>query len=184
MNTQVKNTGSPDQKEETSSRTRDGNLPVLNPLEAIRDLLHGDQVRQIESSMSQLSQDMTAQLQKMNEKFRESLCQLSTDIGEKILELNGRIDDLSQQQKMDKELLQQQLDTLRRETLDANAELQQILQQEANRLTDEVEQRHAEALLEIDKTSTLLSDRKADRQTIASLLTCMADQLQEDGKEK
>lgn len=184
MNSKAKKEGSQPQSSGTQDPVRDAIHASLNPLEAIRDLLHGDQVRQIEGSLDKLSQDISTQLQSMNDKFRESLCQLSTDIGEKMQELGLRIDAVNQHQNERSDQLQQRLESLHQETLEANLELQQSLQAEANHLTEEIDQRYAEVMSDLDTAKHDLSDKKADRKTLACLLTQMANQLEASEPDK
>ncbi len=158
-----------------------------NQLAAIRDLLHGEELRTINSDIVKLTDDMNNRLQHMSDHFEQALSKLSTDFSSKLEDLGKHLESLNKQHHHREDDLSSDIDDLRhrleqaqQESNQADSELHDELQSEADRLMRELNQRHDKAMAELEKTSQDLSSNKADRKTLANLLASMANNLTAD----
>lgn len=125
----------------------------------IRDLLFGDQLRLVNQRVDQMEAAFQAKLQEMNNQFSAALAETRQDF-------TDRLDDQKQQLQNVKQELQDSDDILR----------SQLLQQ-LDQLAQQMERNHNDVMAKINSASDELTHNKADRKTLASLLSTMADSL-------
>ena len=186
-------TTAPEPKESTpTDQPGPVDLATITPekqLAAIRDLLHGEEVRRINAEILRLAEDMQSRLDALRETAESSLQQLSTEFSARLDELRKHVDMLNKQ-RIDREgglsgdiaNLEKSLAESQRESNEADNELHKELRSEAARLMREMTERHREAMAELKKTAQDLSANKADRKTLATLLATVATNLNADEK--
>jgi ABC-type transporter Mla subunit MlaD len=188
-----KKTTAPEPEEYSpTDQSESADLVAVTPedqLIAIRDLLHGEEVRRINASIQRLSEDFQARLDALREAAESSLHRLGTELSARSDDLRNHVDMLNKQ-RIDREAglsgdianVEKSLAESQREASQADNELHNELKSEAERLMREMTERHREAMAELKKTAQDLSANKADRKTLATLLATVATNLGADEK--
>lgn len=160
-------------------------------MQRVRELLFGRKSRQIETSLSALESRLLSEHQSLRAEVHERFDALETYLKS---ELNALVESLdreeenrrSQDQKLDEKLreihkelteganaLQKRLEKSDREHREELLEARQKLSEELRNQGEELEEK-------LDEQSTRLRQGKADRSTMAALLTDMATRLVDD----
>lgn len=156
-------------------------------LHEIQNLLFGQQMGQLESVISELKDGVNKQLAQLEKKFTQSLDKQRKDFSAQLSELNKHLDDVDGQHQNRESLLEDDLDSLRQslETFEAQTEsahdsLEKQLLSESQKLSEELNAKHDDAIEKLQSSSTSLDDRKVDRAALAALLNNVAQTIQSE----
>ncbi|OZG72858.1 hypothetical protein BTA51_12855 [Hahella sp. CCB-MM4] len=173
--------------EQPSQAVQPDEVQAESQLSAIRDLLYGAQVRQINLDIDTLAEKMNDRMQQLSDKLEQSIQELNSTFSAKLDDLGKHLESLNKQRCQREDDLSADIDDLRNKLNEAHQESEQAdralhdeLQAEADRLTREMARQHSQAMAELKKSSQELSSNKADRKTLANLLASMADNLTTD----
>nr|CAA6825625.1 MAG: Unknown protein [uncultured Thiotrichaceae bacterium] len=152
-------------------------------LDLVRNILFGEQVRQTEKRQASLEQHIQASVAALNEEVCKKIdalkgeVNLLTDLLEEESQTR-KADVLAHQGNMSR--VEQSIDKLGHQVLRNHSELGDCLENETNRLGTRMNDWREEILQKLENATSTLGHEKADRQSIAVLLTEMADQLVAD----
>jgi len=152
-------------------------------LDMVRKILFGEQVRQTEKRQASLERHIQSSVAALNEETCKKIdalkgeMSLLTDLLEE--ESNARKSAvLTQQENVNN--AKQSIDQLGQQVLKNHNELGDRLSNEANKLGTQMNDWREDILQKVQDATSTLGNEKVDRQSIAVLLTEMADQLVAD----
>lgn len=155
-------------------------------LDLVRKILFGEQVKQTEKRQASLERYIQASIASLNEETCHKIDALKveisvlTDLFEE--EVQARKANMISTQDNFRQV-EQSIDKLGHQVLKNHSELSERLNDEKNRLDVQMRDWRQEILQQLQDTSRALGHEKADRQSIAVLLTEMAEQLVADEPE-
>ncbi len=169
---------------EPSAAESDAKPDSTLQLKEIRELLFGAQVREVNADIHTLQQDTNTRIKQLTQQMQHSLAELTATFNSRLDDLAKHLESLNSQRMAREDDLAADIDHLRHQLEEAKAasdqadnQLHDRLTNEAERLANELNQRHHEAMERLNQTSTELSSNKADRKTLANLLAGMANNL-------
>jgi uncharacterized protein YoxC len=157
-------------------------------IDKVRDILFGTQMRDYDRRFARLEERLLKETSDLKEDVRKRVASLEQYVKQEVEALGDRLTAEHQgREEAVKQLGHDLRDTgqsFERKTAamdDQNARAQRDLRQQLleaqQRLTDELQSRHAELLGALNRESTELRDEKTDRAALASLFTEMAMRL-------
>ncbi|HEX2339357.1 MAG TPA: hypothetical protein VHI98_02665 [Vicinamibacterales bacterium] len=177
------------QSTETQARTQDVDSGAS--LEKVRDLLFGVQMRDYERKFARLEERLLKETGDVREDVRKRLASIEQLIRTEIEALSGRlkgeqdersktVKDLSRQLEETARTFEQKTGQLDDQMARALREIRQQLHEQNQRLSDEIRQQADDIVSRLVRESQELRTDKADRATLAALLTDMAMRLTDD----
>jgi hypothetical protein len=178
-----------------SEETRDANdtpattQPVGGAsIDKVRDILFGVQMRDYDRRFARVEERLTKDTAELRDEVRRRVSALEQFVHQELAALGDRLSAeqgvrLDADRALGEQLRESGLAFERRSAaLDdqgarAQRELRQQLLEQAQRLTDEIQQKHQALLDVVARASGELRDEKADRAALASLFTEMAMRL-------
>lgn len=152
-------------------------------LDLVRKILFGEQVKQTEKRQASLERYIQASVASLNEETCKKIDTLKSEINA----LTDLFDEETQARKTNLASTQENIgrvehsiDKLGHQVLKNHSELNERLDTEKNRLGTQMRDWRQDILQQLQDTTHTLSHEKADRQSIAVLLTEMAEQLVAD----
>jgi DNA anti-recombination protein RmuC len=157
-------------------------------IDKVRDILFGAQMREYDRRFSRLEERLLKETSDLKDDVRKRLGALEEYLKQELEALGQRLST----ERGDREDAAKSLGHDLRETANAfdrkmasmdeqaaraQRDLRQQLLDQHQRLTDELQSRHAELLATLNREATELRDEKADRTALASLFTEMALRL-------
>ncbi len=153
-------------------------------LQSIRHLLFGDEVTRLESLLEQQRNHFDNQLAKLEKMINISSEQLDSRITQMVSEVKSNLQGFHTEHEQHEEELEQKLgevgkrlDDFKTHTQSDLMETHRELDKATKKLYQSLDMEVKKLRLEIDNTSKELSNNKADRKTLASLLESMATNL-------
>lgn len=155
-------------------------------LDLVRKILFGEQVKQTEKRQASLERYIQASVASLNEETCKKIDTLKSEINA----LTDLFDEETQARKTNLASTQENIgrvensiDKLGHQVLKNHSELNERLVTEKNRLDAQMSDWRQDILQQLQDATHVLGHEKADRQSIAVLLTEMAEQLVADESE-
>ncbi len=160
-------------------------------MQRVRELLFGRKSRQLETSLSALENKLLGEHQKLRAEVNERFDALESYLKSELNSLVESLDREEENRRSQDDKLGEQLREMHKEiTEEANAlqkrleksdrEHREELLEARQRLSEELRNQGEELEEKLDEQSSRLSQGKADRSTMAALLTDMATRLVDD----
>jgi hypothetical protein len=160
-------------------------------LDKVRDILFGNQMRDVERRFARLEERLTKETASLKEDVRKRLDAIeayirseSESLGAQIRsERNDRTDahgSLSIELKETARSLERKATAIDEQHSKGQRDLRQQMLEQHQRLTDDLQQKVEEILATLGRTAQELRSDKADRATIAALLTEVAMRLNDE----
>ena len=164
---------------------------VGESLDTVRDILFGAQARESEKRIAGLEQRVQKTVDGIREETRKRLDAIEAYINKEVQALLEQIKtEQTKRAEADKDLasdlaettktLTKRIADLEESSTTAQRELRKQILDQSKILTDELHKGLAELRALVDRTSNELSNRKADRTALASMLTDVAAALSDD----
>lgn len=152
-------------------------------LEMVRNILFGEQVRETEKRQASLERYIRVSVGALNEETQKRIDGLKSDINllTDLLEeeiQNRKSNVQSHRERFEK--VEQTIDKLGHQVLDNRTELNNRVDHEKQQLQQQMKDWRQDILQQLQVATARLNSDKADRQSIALLLTEMADNLVAD----
>jgi DNA repair exonuclease SbcCD ATPase subunit len=155
-------------------------------LSEIRQLLFGDQTKELKNSIDQLSQNLSNELNQLSERMEADLsdfqhevnCSLKKIVDSQQADFNEHEDKENTIQKSILELSKNFIDYQESDKKE-QLSIENALREEISKLQKELEKKHHEAIQKLEQSANELKDTKADKNTLATMLSSMATNLQE-----
>jgi len=167
-------------KEESSPNSKDE-----HQLYKIRELLFGEQLRDIETAIKSLGDKLSISLHVVNGNLQSEIKQLNHDLEHKITQLNHQQIDINNQHNSTEKLIEDSLSALSSEFhtyQQSDDEHQKSTETHlidmVEKLSQELNKKHIEAMEKLNVSANELKNNKADRKTLADLLSTMASNLE------
>lgn len=168
----------------TTVKTKATSNDSAEKLLAIRDLLFGEQVSQLESTINSHNKSITTRIDKLEKLITKTQQQFKDNINKAVEKINDTIDSHHSEHESQESILEDKLMALgksleqyQNQTEGDFNEAQNELSNAAKEIYNSLESEVKQLSDRIDKTSRELSSNKADRKTLASLLEGMASNL-------
>jgi DNA anti-recombination protein RmuC len=157
-------------------------------IDKVRDILFGGQMRDYDKRFARLEERLTKDTAELRDEIRKRLSALEQFVHQEVAAIGDRLAG-EQHARLDAEkalgdelreagrAFERRTAAMDDQSSRAQRELRQALLEQAQRLTDEIQQRHEELLGVVGRASGELRDEKADRAALASLFTEMALRL-------
>ncbi|MDZ7962520.1 MAG: hypothetical protein RMY34_32425 [Aulosira sp. DedQUE10] len=169
------------------------NLSELNSLDKVRDILFGNQVREVEKRFSRLEERLIKELNNVRDETKKRLDYLELYIKKEVDSLTERLKNeqidrdtgvkaLAEEQKNLTLSLEKKFAQLDEQTTNSQRELREQILNQSNSLQDDIRQKYQEILTLLERESQELRRDKTDRSKLASLFTELAVRLNSDIK--
>ena len=154
-------------------------------LQEIQQLLFGQQVAEVRQSIDSLNEQNKQQFIEMDKKMAVSIKELKTHITTQLDDLTKHVNQLNDSSERrdasieaDIASLQQEVNGFHQEAVDAHDSLESQMFAEVEKLSVELERKYQDILDKLSQASGDLTQDKIGRQTLAKLLTNMAENLE------
>lgn len=169
------------------------NITDLNSLDKVRDILFGNQIRDVDKRFARLEERLVKEFANVRDETRKRLDSLEIYIKKEVESLTERLkneqierDDgvklLAQEQKNITLSLEKKLGQFDEQTANSQRELREQILNQSNSLQDEIQKKYEEILKLLERESQELRRDKTDRSHLGSLLTELAIRLNSDNK--
>ncbi|MBD2166920.1 hypothetical protein H6G64_21525 [Calothrix sp. FACHB-156] len=169
------------------------NLAELNSLDKVRDILFGNQVREVEKRFARLEDRLVKELNNVRDETKKRLDYLELYIKKEVDSLTERLKNeqldrdtgvkaLAEEQKNITINLEKKFAQLDEQTTNSQRELREQILNQSNSLQDDIRQKYQEILTLLERESQELRRDKTDRSKLASLFTELAVRLNSDIK--
>ncbi len=167
------------------------NITDLNSLDKVRDILFGNQIRDVDKRFARLEERLVKEFANVRDETRKRLDSLEIYIKKEVESLTERLkneqierDDgvklLAQEQKNLTLALEKKLGQFDEQTANSQRELREQILNQSNSLQDEIQKKYEEILKLLERESQELRRDKTDRSHLGSLLTELAIRLNSD----
>jgi ElaB/YqjD/DUF883 family membrane-anchored ribosome-binding protein len=150
----------------------------------IRRLLFGQEVSAINQMIETMQHQFDQQIQQMTQYFEKEMTDMSQEFQKELSKISEKHQDLSHQTDEFHHEFDQAVSTIQNEIDNSSSdgikhlkEAQQSIQTQLDHMSKQLQEKHQIALDKIAQTANELTDNKADRKTLASLLATMANNL-------
>ncbi|MBD2204198.1 hypothetical protein H6G33_26225 [Calothrix sp. FACHB-1219] len=169
------------------------NLSEINSLDRVRDILFGNQVREVDKRFARLEERLTKELTNLRDETKKRLDYLETYIKKEIdslterlkheqLERDAGVKALAEEHKNLTISLEKKITQLDEHTTNSQRELREHLLNQSNSLQDDIRQKYEEIIALLERESQELRREKTDRSQLASLFSELAIRLNNDVK--
>lgn len=154
-------------------------------LSDIRELLFGQQTNELKNSIEQLGENLSKELQQLSARMESDLSDFQHEVDNNLKKIiDSQQGDFSEhedrEQSIEKSIsdLNESFSNYQKSDKEKQTTIEKSLREEIKSLHKELEQKHNEAIRKVEKASTELKDSKADKNTLATMLSSMATNLQ------
>ncbi|MBW4645756.1 MAG: hypothetical protein KME23_22675 [Goleter apudmare HA4340-LM2] len=167
------------------------NLGEINSLDKVRDILFGNQIREVEKKFTRLEERLSKEFVNVRDETRKRLDALETYIKKEVESLTERLKNeqserdsgvktLAEEQKNLTITLEKKFAQFEEQTTNNHRELREQILSQSNNLQDDIRQKYEEILALLERESQELRRDKTDRSSLASLFTELAIRLNSD----
>ncbi|BAY27210.1 hypothetical protein NIES2100_70320 [Calothrix sp. NIES-2100] len=180
-------------QEINKSQLNGTNLSELNSLDKVRDILFGNQVREVDKRFARLEERLVKELTNLRDETKKRLDYLETYIKKEVDSLTERLKNeqlerdtavkiLAEDHKNLTNSLEKKIAQFDEQTTNSQRELREHLLNQSNSLQDDIRQKYEEILTLLERESQELRREKTDRSQLASLFSELAIRLNADIK--
>ncbi|MBD2354079.1 hypothetical protein H6G41_05490 [Tolypothrix sp. FACHB-123] len=169
------------------------NLSEINSLDRVRDILFGNQVREVEKRFGRLEERLAKELTNLRDETKKRLDYLETYIKKEVdslterlkneqLERDAGVKALAEDHRNLSISLEKKIAQFDEQTTNSQRELREHLLNQSNSLQDDIRQKYEEIIALLERESQELRREKTDRSQLASLFSELAIRLNADVK--
>ncbi|AFY33130.1 hypothetical protein [Calothrix sp. PCC 7507] len=169
------------------------NFGEINSLDKVRDILFGNQIREVEKKYIRLEERLVKELANVRDEQRKRLDSLEIYIKKEVESLTERLKHeqserdngvklLAEEHKNITIALEKKLTQFEEQTTNSQRELREQILNQSNSLQDDIRQKYEEILTLLEREAQELRRDKTDRSSLASLFTELAIRLNSDTK--
>lgn len=169
------------------------NISDVNSLDKVRDILFGNQVRDIDKRFARLEERLLKEFTNVRDETRKRLDSLEIYIKKEVEALTESLKNeqaerdsgvtlLVQEQKNIALSLEKKLAQLDEQTTKSQREMREQILNQSKSLQDEIQEKYAEIVKLLERESDELRRDKTDRSSLASLFTELAIRLNSEPK--
>jgi len=152
----------------------------------IRQLLFGQQMQEIQSSIELLGQNLTKEIDNLSIRMEKELGNFQAEVDENLKKIveNQQSDSFeheNREQSIEASInaLNENFSDYQKADKKNQQETEKLLRAEIKKLSKELESKHLDTMDKLEQTANELKDNKADKNTLATMLSNMAVNLQE-----
>jgi uncharacterized protein YukE len=175
----------PEKKKTGSEPPEDGNI------DKIRDILFGTQSRDFERRFARMEERLSKEISDMRDETRKKSDALEAFMKGEVKSLGDRLaSEQNSRAEAVKSLtdglseisqnLENKVTTINDQAAKSESDFRQQLLAQSKSLSDEIQKRHNELIVSLERESSEIRDDKADRKALAELFTEMAMRLTND----
>lgn len=164
-----------------------------NSLDKVRDILFGNQIREVDKRFARLEERLIAELVNVRDETRKRLDALENYIRQEVDSLTERLKkeqverdavvrSLSEENKNINSSLENKIAQFDEQTTSRQRELREHILNQSKNLQDDLQQKYEEILALLKRETQELQKDKTDRSKLAALFTELAIRLNADNK--
>ncbi|MBD2494189.1 hypothetical protein [Nostoc sp. FACHB-280] len=164
-----------------------------NSLDKVRDILFGNQIRDVDKRLTRLEENLISELVSLREENRKRLDVLESYIRQEVdslteqlkkeqLERDSGMRSLSEEQKNSNLSLENKIAQVDEQTTNRQRELREHILNQSKNLQDDIQQKYEEILAVLKREMQDIQREKTDRSKLAALFTELAVRLNTDHK--
>ena len=164
------------------------NIGEINSLDKVRDILFGNQMREVEKKIARLEERLVKECANSRDETRKRLDSLEhyikTEVESLAEQLNneqGKRDEavktLAEEHKNITISLEKKLTQFDEKTINNQREMREQILNQSKNLHDDIRQKYEEILVALEREAKELRNNKTDRATLANLFTELAIRL-------
>jgi len=167
------------------------NFGEINSLDKVRDILFGNQIREVEKKFTRLEERLVKELANVRDENRKRLDSLEIYIKKEVESLTERLRNeqserdagvkaLTEEHKNITISLEKKLTQFEEQSTNSQRELREQILNQSHSLQDDIRQKYEEILTLLEREAQELRRDKTDRSSLASLFTELAIRLNSD----
>jgi hypothetical protein len=167
------------------------NLGEINSLDKVRDILFGNQIREVEKKFARLEERLSKEFTNVRDETRKRLDALEIYIKKEVESLTERLKNeqserdagvksLAEEQKNITVALEKKFAQFEEQTTNSHRELREQILNQSNSLQDDIRQKYEEIVTLLEREAKELRRDKTDRSSLASLFTELAIRINSD----
>ena len=187
----TKSTQHPANNQGTRNLKETGNIMSAGNIDNVREILFGAQAQQYEQRFNRLEEILKNELANIRDETKKSLNSLESFVKKEFESLadelhtekrerDGNIDDISESLKSVSKNLEKKIAALDDKNIRVQRDVQEQILKQSNDLMDDSRTKHENISSTLNDAVKELTDKKADRITLANLLTEMSMRLKEE----
>jgi len=164
-----------------------------NSLDKVRDILFGNQIREVDKRFARLEERLIAELVNMRDETRKRLDALESYVRQEVDSLTERLKkeqverdaivrSLAEEQKNIHSSLENKIAQFDEQTTNRQRELREQILNQSKNLQDDLQQKYEEILALLKRETQELQKDKTDRSKLAALFSELAIRLNTDNK--
>jgi len=164
-----------------------------NSLDKVRDILFGNQIREVDKRFARLEERLIAELANVRDETRKRLDALESYVRQEVDSLTERLKkeqaerdmavrSLSEEQKNINLSLENKIAQFDEQTTNRQRELREQILNQSKNLQDDLQQKYEEILALLKRETQELQKDKTDRSKLAALFSELAIRLNADNK--
>lgn len=160
---------------------------LVNELFQLRDILFGEDKRNFQFNLDELQESTQVQFDSLSTQLYAELSDLKSHIDECFSRLSSQISDVDHQHneteneiKRCVDLTTNELSAFEEKSKQISSDIIDRVNGEADQLNDKFTRQYTDTLSQLDSVAAELNNSKADRKTLAQLLTTVAKSLDDD----
>jgi phage gp36-like protein len=169
------------------------NLGEINSLDKVRDILFGNQIREVEKKFTRLEERLVKELTNVRDENRKRLDSLEIYIKKEVESLTERLKNeqlerdsgvkaLAEEHKNITISLEKKFTQFEEQNINSQRELREQILNQSHSLQDDIRQKYEEILTLLEREAQELRRDKTDRSSLSSLFTELAIRLNSDTK--
>ncbi|MGI8503351.1 MAG: hypothetical protein ACR2LR_19785 [Hassallia sp.] len=170
------------------NKSQFNNLSEINNLDKVRDILFGNQMREVERKFARLEERLIKECTNLRDENRKRLDSLETYFKTEIDSLAKQVNNeqgergqalkaLTEQHKNITISLENKLAQFEEKTINNQREMREQILNQSKNLHDDIRQKYEEILAALERDTQELRTDKTDRSTLAQLFTELAIRL-------
>ncbi|MBD6616550.1 hypothetical protein FNW02_12075 [Komarekiella sp. 'clone 1'] len=182
-----------DQYQDINKSNNNSNVPAINSLDKVRDILVGNQMREVEKKFTRLEERLVKESANVRDEAKKRLDALETYIKKEIeslteqlrieqLERDAIVKILAEEQKSVASSLEKKVTQFNEQTTNSQRDLREQILNQSKNLQDEIRQKYEEILVLLEREAKELRRDQTDRSHLAALFSELAIRLNYDTK--
>ncbi|WP_193195764.1 hypothetical protein [Nostoc sp. MG11] len=187
------NNNFPEQYQDINKSNNNSNVNAINSLDKVRDILVGNQMREVEKKFTRLEERLVKESANVRDETKKRLDALEAYIKKEVeslteqlrieqLERDAIVKTLAEEQKNITSSLEKKVTQFNEQTTNSQRELREQILNQSKNLQDEIRQKYEEILVLLEREAKELRRDQTDRSHLAALFSELAIRLNYDTK--
>ncbi|MBW4685968.1 MAG: hypothetical protein KME40_12930 [Komarekiella atlantica HA4396-MV6] len=182
-----------EQHQDINKFNNNSNVPAINSLDKVRDILVGNQMREVEKKFTRLEERLIKESANVRDEAKKRLDALENYIKKEVeslteqlkieqLERDAIVRTLAEEHKNITSSLEKKVTQFNEQTTNSQRDLREQILNQSKNLQDEIRQKYEEILVLLEQETKELRRDQTDRSHLAALFSELAIRLNYDTK--